>query len=65
MKIKISQLQTFLNEYFIDAKYPNQRLGQAFMNTFCQHEVNPSLFYEEISFESLNKIYQNYIDFTS
>jgi len=63
MKIKISELQIFLNSYY-KGDYPNQRLGQAFMNVIETTETNPSLFYEDSNYESIKKIYEQYVNFT-
>lgn len=34
----------FKKEFYF-GKYPHQRFGQAFMNTFVKDETNPELFY--------------------
>ena len=56
-------MSIFLESYY-KGDYPNQRLGQAFMNVIETTETNPSLFYEDSNYESIKKIYEQYVNFT-
>lgn len=47
MKIKREQFIRFLWDFDVNKKFPNQRLGQAFMNHFGITGTDAKLFYSE------------------
>ena len=58
--INITELQTFLIAFY-NQEFPEQRLGQAFMNVMKLTETNTDIFYEPDNITAIQKIYNQYI----
>ena len=64
MKINSAEFDSWVLNCYYAKLYPEQRLGQAFMNEFCKDESNPLLFYEVMNGKSIRIIREQYIDYT-
>lgn len=63
-KVKYGKFKEFETSWF-RGEYPNQRLGQAFLNTFMPDVQNGKLFYEEDPKTAIAFCYVfDYIDIT-
>jgi len=60
-KIKIQAVSLFLVDFYAN-KYPEQRLGQAFVNTYSLKEP-VDVFYETDDKKVTEIIFANYVDF--
>jgi hypothetical protein len=58
--MKIKEFQQFMIKYF-NGDFPNQRLGQAFLNTHYPKDICPEIFYATDIHEAAELIYQKYI----
>ena len=63
MKVPASKFKVFWQDFFKNGKYPNQRLGQAFVNHFFGTGGGyQELFYEKDVHKAESYIWNNLID---
>lgn len=60
MMINQDKYLEFKRNYY-NGHYPNERLGQAFLNKFFPNEINPDLFYAEEK-EAIDEIEADRVD---
>ena len=61
-KIKFADAKKFMRDYETDPVYKSQRVGQAFLNKFFPHVVDPDLFYKQNFFEGRGMIFAKYVE---
>lgn len=62
MEIEREQIIRFFWDFDVNHKFPNQRLGQAFMNHFDITEPDPELFYEANEKKAKEYIKERYLN---
>lgn len=62
-KISSKEFADFVLKFYKDKKYPNQRFGQAFLNTYFPLIVYSELFYQENWAIAWNLITRRFVDF--
>ena len=64
-KVPFSEAVRFMREYETEAKYKQQRLGQAFFNEFFPKYLegpDPDMFYKQNYFETRTMIFTQYVE---
>ena len=64
LKISTEQMWLFTQDY-AKGFWPNERLGQAFVNKFFVDQQDPDLFYEEDNYKAYAKISAKYVNWES
>jgi hypothetical protein len=61
-KVSVYSVTNFLADFYA-GKFPNLRLGQAFLNTFYPDIIHPELMEERENAKSIEIIYNTYVNF--